>query len=215
LASGLLELISVHVPKCAGTALRTALARAYGADHLHLDYADRPFDPTAPMHADPAAFFGRTPEIPSAARVVHGHFHAGKYQSLPRSVRRIAILRHPVARTISHYNYWRRLAPAEHTLHRSVMEAALCLADFARLPFIRHAYAGVMFAGLRRDDFDFIGTMETLDVDLPRLVNLLGRPLDLAVENVGDTVRPPSDVGAALAALLAEDIALYENWRHA
>src|SRR5579875_762665 len=149
----MLELISVHVPKCAGTAFRMALQQAYGRAELDLDYADRPLDPAAPMHLDPDGFFARRPEPPAGARVVHGHFHAGKYRHLDEACPRIAILRHPVARTISHYEFWLRLAPAGHALHAYMRESGLDLLGFARLPFIRHAYARVLFAGLDRREF--------------------------------------------------------------
>ena len=212
----MLELISVHVPKCAGTAFRTALRRAYGESAIHLDYADRPLDPAAPMHLDPDGFFARRPALPADARVVHGHFHAGKYRHLGPSCPRIAILRHPVSRTVSHYGFWLRLAPAGHALHAYMRDAGLDLLAFARLPFIRHAYARVLFAGLDRRDFAFVGTVETLASDTPRLAALLGRDLVLPRENAAPAPpRVSPEQAAGLADLLAEDIAFYEAWRSA
>jgi hypothetical protein len=208
-----LTLISVHVPKCAGTAFRAALERAYGAGAVLQDYGDRPFDPAAPMHLDPDGFFAREPDLPAGVRVVHGHFHAAKYRRVGRGVPRIAVLRHPVARTVSHYHYWRRLAPGAHALHAYMRAAELDLLAFARLPFIRHAYGRVMFAGLSRRDFDFVGAVETLERDLGALSVLLGCRLEMPVENVSpeEAVVSPAE-RAALDALLAEDIALYEGW---
>ncbi len=208
-----LAVISVHVPKCAGRALRRALERAYGS--VCEDYADRPFDPSSAMHLDPDGFFARSPAPPGGARAIHGHFHAAKYRHVPAAVPRIAILRHPVARTISHYRYWQRTEPGGHTLHRYMRDENLDLLAFARLPFIRHAYRQVMFAGLDRAAFAFVGTMETLDADLPRLNRLLGveLALSLAADDMAqDETPPPPETLAALHRLLADDTAFHESW---
>ena len=51
-----IEVISVHVPKCAGVSLRHVFESAYGDDAVLLDYGDRPADPTSPMNLDPREF---------------------------------------------------------------------------------------------------------------------------------------------------------------
>ena len=210
----MIELISVHVPKCAGTSLRLALERAYGPASVHGDYADRPLDPAAPMHLDPDGFFGPTPVLPAEARVVHGHFHIRKYRTIRASIGRIAFLRHPVARAVSHYDYWNRLAPAGHALHAYMRERRLDLPAFVRLPFIRRLYRRVLFAGVSRREFDLIGTTETLAADLARLSALLGKELVLPVENAAEAMPALEPALAAeLARLLTDEIAFYESWR--
>jgi hypothetical protein len=53
------DLISVHVPKCAGTSLLAALERGLGSDAVYRDYRDGPGNPASPMNLDPDGFFER------------------------------------------------------------------------------------------------------------------------------------------------------------
>lgn len=143
----MVELISVHVPKCAGTSFLESLTEAYGPDRVLRDYGDRPIDPTSPMNLDPEGFFSQARR--SAAErlapysVVHGHFNLRKYDGV-RALR-ATFLREPIDRLISHYYYWQNTPPNGHTLHQYVLTQALSLIEFARLPMIRSFYAGVFF----------------------------------------------------------------------
>lgn len=220
----MVELISLHVPKCAGTSLRTALQAAYGADAVYLDYADRPIDPAAPMNLDPDGFVAgfRRHGYPflEGKRVVHGHFHAGKYAHL-QARRRATFLRHPVDRLISHFEFWRTLPPHGHALHQYVLDSGIDVIRFARLPMMRFFYSRAFFGGVDMHAFDLIGSVEGMDRDVRALADLIGHPLLVAVENAGMRGQPspppsvlPGD-GALrdiLAGILGDDIAFYERW---
>ena len=100
-----IEVISVHVPKCAGVSLRHVFESAYGDDAILLDYGDRPADPTSPINLDPESFFDRCVSEDVALtgkRVIHGHFNIRKYKGIYARCR-ITFLRDPIDRTISHY----------------------------------------------------------------------------------------------------------------
>lgn len=213
----MLELLSVHVPKCAGTSFRQTLTQHYGEDGIWFDYGDRPADPAAPMHLDPEGFLERfrTGGYPFLAgrRAVHGHFHVGKYRYLDDAGLRVTVLRHPVERTVSHYRHWQRSPRNGHSLQNYVLDHGLDLMAFARLPFIRHFYARVFFGGVDMTSFHLIGGVETLERDLADLSERLGWQVDLPRLNTGgtpSTVDP--DTYAALSDLLREDIAFYRRW---
>lgn len=213
----MLRLISVHVPKCAGTAFAQTLQQAYGADKVYLDYADRPVDPSSPMHLDPEGFFesfaGGAFPFGAEVEVVHGHFNLRKYRAVDRACPRITFLRDPVDRTLSHYAFWQKLPRHGHRLHDYVLDRGLGIVEFARLPFIRHFYRDVIFGGVERDELDFVGSVETLERDMARLSALVGRPLAAFTTNVGprDEV-VESAVREELTDLLAGEIALYRRW---
>src|SRR5882757_7508321 len=106
----MLELISLHVPKCAGSALLEALKGIYGEENFYLDYEDQVIRPASPVNMDPEGYvryFKTLREQKLAGkRVVHGHFYLPKYADLKDALR-ITVLRDPVDRLISHYFYWK------------------------------------------------------------------------------------------------------------
>jgi len=51
-----MELISLHVPKCAGSALLEALKGIYGEENFYLDYEDQVIRPASPVNIDPEGY---------------------------------------------------------------------------------------------------------------------------------------------------------------
>ncbi|MFG1461529.1 sulfotransferase family 2 domain-containing protein [Xanthobacter sp. DSM 24535] len=219
------ELVSVHVPKCAGTSLRLALERAYGGTAVFWDYADGVGNPTSAMNIDPEGFFARWQAADWSTfpyRAIHGHFHPNKYRTLPAKVR-ATFLRHPLTRLVSHYYFWqRRWEHGSHPVRDYVNERNLSLEAFAHLPIIRYFYTRLYFRDVDMASFDFIGFCETATEDFARLESALGMTLDLGRENMNTT---PEYAGALeevhcdpaqterLRALLSDDIAFYEALR--
>jgi hypothetical protein len=185
------ELISVHIPKTAGVSFRNLLKTVYGEGAVVFDYADRVLDPAALCHVDRAAWERtvRDPliarlEAEPALRVVHGHFAAGKYFARFPAARRIVWLREPVARLVSHYQYWRGLPHAGHGLHRRLLEENLSLEEFASLDPMRDCMSRLFLDGAALEDFDFVGLQEHFDEDLAAATTLFGwPPLEALVEN--------------------------------
>lgn len=223
-ASGIVELISVHLPKCGGTALRHALENSFGADRVLLDYDDRPLDPTAPMNLDPIGFRERALasgyEELDRYDVVHGHLWPAKYDGISNATR-ITVLRHPLPRTISHYFFWRDYRRHGHVLHDYMLDHDLTLVEFARLPMISGFYRDVFFRDVDPAMFDLIGDVTEMDSTVSRLEDLVGRRLPLAEVNTNPangytTTREQILANApkrrALEAELAEDIAFYREW---
>jgi hypothetical protein len=173
-----LELISVHVPKTAGTAFRRVLEQHYSAGTLHLDYSEFVLDPLSDFQAQFPAWEAenarRLRELPATVRCVHGHFWLGKYATLFPAARKVVWLRDPVARLVSHYFFWKTLPPTDHSLHRQMREQDLSLLAFAELPGMRDVVTRVFLSGWSLADCFFVGIQEHFDADLERLGALMG-----------------------------------------
>lgn len=211
-------LISVHVPKTAGTSFAEVLRRIYG-DSLRVDNADRPLAHArgerrlaALRHACATA----SRALPEAC--VHGHFMPLKY-AFARRTRFCIWLRDPVQRVVSRYHHYRRHGENEPHHLRWGLVPGLSLEEFVRLPQYRNTYAEYLWAfPLRR--FDFVGSVERYEQDMERFVDCFGFARELAAE-VRTNCNPERDAGReyrlepAQERLIrqcnARDLALYEK----
>lgn len=205
-----LDLLSLHVPKAFGTSIGEALAHHYGRARIFEDYGafieDKP-----PLDK---------PVLPASAAVVHGHFRAARYAELAAR-RRIAFLREPVRRTISHYFFWLVEPRHGNGVHDRLLDEHLGLLDFARLPPIRWFYSDTVFGGCDMVSFDLVGVVEDLGRDWPLFQRLTGitAPLPHANRNrypgyaeVAKRVLNDATLMRELRRILADDILLYERF---
>ena len=210
-------LVSVHVPKTAGTSFREALHRIHG-DALLLDNADRPLAHARWARRSRAirdALAGAGRELPAAC--VHGHFLPVKY-ALARRVRFCTWLRDPVQRIVSRYHHYVRHAEREPHHARWGLVPGLSMEAFVRLPQYRDTYAEYfwMFPLAR---FDFIGIVEDYEADLVRFCDRFGfAHQGLAGESRNRNPSRPStayDVEPALERLIRafnpRDLAIYQR----
>jgi len=209
-------LVSVHIPKTAGTAFRTILSAHFG-ERLFLDYAERPLAPgfrwrrlKQRLKAEHVAA-----GFESAYDCVHGHFVADKYDTADRPVRCVAWLRDPVERVISHYGYWKRVPDLRNPDCRALIERNLSVEEFAALPRMRDVMTR-FFGGKKAEDFFFLGTIETMPESLARFHRLTGIAVDtMSIENrdedatLHDSVSPSAR--HTIDRLNRRDRALYET----
>ncbi|MGH6839118.1 MAG: sulfotransferase family 2 domain-containing protein [Methylocella sp.] len=214
-------IISVHVPKTAGSSFLVWLESIFGSDQIVRD-ADRPTDPNSEMNVDPARVLSRyaaARKLPDGSLVVHGHFWAKKYERIENAVR-ITFLRDPIERTISHYYFWLNTPGAGNSLHQRVLDDGMGMLDFARLPQMRGFYRHFFFRDVNMASFDFIGDMSFFDEELGRLEALLGvrgararvaqNPAEdyLSKRQVALTAGPVRD---ELADILADEVDFYRQ----
>lgn len=170
------QLVSVHLPKAAGTSIRRLLESWYGTEAVLVDTIDDPADPCGRFTLDPVGFRRQTEsvELPPGIEVVHGHFHASKYRK-HLDAKWITFLREPVDNLISIYFFWKKLSPG-HALHRYFLDAGLDISQAAQLPTFRRLMTGHYFRDVDMRQFVFIGANEQLESECTRLAHLLGKP---------------------------------------
>lgn len=175
-------LVSVHMPKTAGTSFAATLQASFGSRY-RADYADMPMQ-VRPWcrqgHALLQALRQPTDGIRDA-ECIHGHFLPAKYASLSR-LRRLGFitwLRDPVERVLSHYHFWRRDydgRDARQPLRNRMVKEGWSLERFALGAELRNVYSQYLWHfDLRR--FDFIGITERYREDLADFsARFLGSP---------------------------------------
>lgn len=188
-------LISVHVPKTAGTSLRKSLEIAFGKRML-LSYNTHPI---SDLMADRLARVScKLNSIINGWKIVkcydaiHGHFKAHTFDSLPGKKRYSIILRNPVDRVISHYIYWTKhkahAANERNEIWDYMIKNKLDVNDFAELRQMVDFYS--IFLGRKRiRDFDFVGLTEEYEVSLLLFEKIFGIRLEHERENVSERER--------------------------
>lgn len=182
----MIEVISVHFPKAAGSSLRQSLLSAYGENAVCFDYQDDPSDPCSQFNLDPERCRRRATEMGCSQdlKVVHGHFHPSKYDGL-QAARRITFLRHPVENLVSIHLYWKN-QHSGHELFNYVRREQLEIRELARIPTLRYLFTRTFFGGVDMDRFAFIGFQDDYTAGLKRLSSLLEAPLVEALANVNE-----------------------------
>ncbi len=154
------RIVSLHLPKAAGTSLKSQFTALLG-NAVHTDYRH---DPLTPAGAESA-------EFPMGKRVVHGHFRASRYASSQAYF--ITFLREPVDNLISIYFYWSTFRRPGHELHARFLRDRPSPLEFATYPGIQRLMSETYFGGFDMNRFDFIGFHDTRDQDLLRLARIL------------------------------------------
>jgi len=165
-------LVSIHMPKTAGTSFRGSLEEHFG-DRFRHDYQDYPLAHAPPARRQQAIDWAESARVEDFAGVgcVHGHFLAVKYLQLAERLpcTFVTWLREPVARLVSHYHYWLRTYDGESSLvsplHRRVVEEGWTLQQFCLAPELRDVYSEFLW-GFPLDRLDFVGITEFFPEDL-------------------------------------------------
>lgn len=111
--------IFLHIPKTAGTTLLNILDRQYPSTAIHSFGGD--------AHASVAQFKTMDEQSRAQIRLLRGHMAYGLHEFLPRPAVYFTILRDPVARVISYYNYILRTPP--HYLYETVTSKKMSLQE--------------------------------------------------------------------------------------
>ncbi|WP_238568914.1 sulfotransferase family 2 domain-containing protein, partial [Xenococcus sp. PCC 7305] len=158
----MIELLSVHIPKTAGTAFRHALEEAYGMNGVIGDY------PPNKIHQPDS-------QITYSAKVIHGHFLPKKYQGYYPQAKRIVWLRHPIFRLISEYFFAKTIKDHENAIHAQLLNNNLNILEFAQIPAMRN-FLAKHIKGIKLQEFDFVGIQEFYQEDLQDLQKIMEWP---------------------------------------
>lgn len=209
------ELISLHIPKTAGTSFYHMLRQQYGDKNtVRLDVGTAKGKRINMLPMD-EAYIGKKP------KVVHGHFtKADLYDSLPLSedIPIITWLRDPVERVISNYYYLGKILDGivnEKSRDVNILsKMQKSLTEYAQLEQCRNRLSKFL-DGLQLKDLAFVGIVEHFDEDSARLAKMMGwkNTQALSVNRTGSSHK--RDVDPELRKLIAEwnseDIALYQK----
>jgi hypothetical protein len=209
-------IISVHIPKTAGTSLGWGLRDRFGARLLE-DYADRPLSDTP--EDEQRRTVGREwvrdsgPELQSQYDAIHGHFIADKYAALPGVPLFCVVLRDPVERSASHHRQWTELPNPVNAMSRKVAEEGLDLAAFTALPGQVGLYQ-LFLGAMSLECFSVVGLTEAYGETLQLFEAVTGVAIPGKTDNVAPE-KPLIDAAAykSLAALQPENMRLYDHAR--
>jgi hypothetical protein len=214
-------LISLHIPKAAGTSFRTALEAKFGSGLLR-DYDDRP------IHSSPAERNAKALRDCQLNRqrsfegvtCIHGHFLPRKYMPLieQKATRLVTWLRNPVERLASNYHHWKRFGQCDQgsPVVRRFIDEQWSLERFCFAGELKDLYSQFLwdFPFAR---FDFVGITEHYEEDMAYFSRrFLDAPAAVHRSNVNpDSIgrNYVSDPGlrADIEAFHAQDMALYRQ----
>jgi hypothetical protein len=215
-------IVSLHLPKTAGTSFAKSLKAHFG-DGLLKDYADRPIN-TPPydrnVHALRASIENGEKAF-TGTRCIHGHFLPLKYLllSVRMQITFVTWMRDPVERLASHYWFWlKAYNPASApSLQRKMVEEKWSLERFCLGPELQNFYSQFLW-GFSLERFDFIGIVENYDDDFDYFTEkFIGVRVRSYRKNVGSgaTQRtahiPDKDFRDAIERHHSRDMELYER----
>lgn len=214
--------VSVHIPKAAGSSLLQQFKDSLGERKILLDYEDDPVDLRSRACIEPEAYALNPIRSISPYKLVYGHFQPAKYDGLFGAFR-MTFLRHPVDNVQSIFRFWS--AHSRETWDSPIFhyfkDNELTLERFASIPRIRYLYTQTYFGDFDMSRFDFIGDYARYDDELFRLGGSIGIELDPAVrlnvtqsyidEKQSELWKCDGD-GQRLEEILKEDIAFYERF---
>jgi hypothetical protein len=201
-------ILSIHIPKTAGSRFREILQARYG-NRLALYYGEES-DRTHPLCRRRAGRFDAQmfSDLEAAGiAVLHGHFRAGSCAKFVPDPKRYWVwLREPVEQTISHYHFVQKLD--RPNFHKAMIEDnALDLAGFARTERML-GFQSRWVAPFALPDLGFVGVSE-LFADMLPLIGLS----DTARGGNVNVEKPLADRATRreLASILSDDLALYSE----
>ncbi|MFT5709800.1 MAG: hypothetical protein ACI8QT_000487 [Halioglobus sp.] len=216
-------LISVHLPKTAGSSFLSAIEKHYG-EYLVQDYGDRPVNRASlgrNWHAiERCVLNSGSKSRFRHTQCIHGHFMPLKYRLLKTSSPKqfVVWMRDPVERLASHYLYWiRNYNPIDAgRLHRKVVEEKWTLERFCLGPEMRNVYSKFFWC-FPLEKFDFVGITEYYDSEIDYFSEyILGAKLESVRVNVNPSPVECSYIDdpvfrSQIQAYHQADVALYEQ----
>ncbi len=207
-----LQLLSLHIPKTAGTSFYSTLEESYGFSKVSRFDIKPNIDQILLNHLPYTESV-----LPSTFEVLHGHFAIDKMYSLfPASQQypMITWLRHPVERVLSNYFYLKerlQFFMKEHEQNRAILDKMMkTIEEFAATPINQNRMSSFT-AAKPLEDFLFVGIQEFYQEDLTYLGQLLKRHL-VAFE-VNKTAKKESQIDPSIIQMIehynAADMALY------
>ncbi|NEP72999.1 MAG: methyltransferase domain-containing protein [Okeania sp. SIO2G4] len=216
------KVISIHVPKTAGTTFKQVLKQIYNLEEIFFDYPNR-------GRLRNKMLINPKPEV----KVIHGHFPSSKYDYKFPEFRKIIWLRDPIKRLISLYFFWKTwqiLLESDEQNLSPVKESNLTFIEFAEKPEMQNVIKSKFVQEQKLTEFDFVGIQEFFPEDLHELKLILNWPdYKLETQNTNpypgyksllEEVLSNQEIVDKISTINDEDIELYreavslrETWR--
>lgn len=154
----MIELVSIHIPKTAGSSFFQVLKKVYGKDAvLKLNTMDA----------------GMDDNLPGGIKVIHGHIRAdviaGTFRDQPKL---ITWLREPVDRVISNYYFSMQRIREGKARPEKMHTRDFTLLEYAQMEVNRNR-ASWFLEGSPLEEFFFVGMYESLTDDMNELMRLM------------------------------------------
>jgi len=211
----MIELISIHIPKTAGSSFFQLLKKVYGKESVIKLNA---LEPGSDMSFDHTRDTG-------TAKVIHGHIRISQLEDVIRKndPRIITWLRNPVDRVISNYYFSMQRIREGKAVERKSNTIDYSLLEYAALDENRNK-ASWFLEGMRLEELFFVGLYEEFISDIARLANMSGwtaaykvphrKSSSTFIENNDCTTQfrdINTEMKKEIAALNSIDVALYEE----
>ncbi|MGD1713246.1 methyltransferase domain-containing protein [Dapis sp. BLCC M172] len=207
------ELISIHVPRTAGTAFKEVIRLVYSSEEIFFDYPHK-----GPIRN--RMLSKPKPEV----KIIHGHFPAPKYNQRFPGAKKIIWFRNPIKRLISFYFFWKSwqiLAANDQQYFENFQEANLSFIEFAEKPEMQNLIKLNFLQNDQLKNFYFIGIQEFFAEDLHELKIMLNWPdYELETQNTNPypeyklllkEVLSNQEIVDKISALNHEDIEIYQE----
>ncbi len=180
------EIISIHIPKTAGSSFHAALKKAYGwrLKHIHRQEDIRRL-------STGKRFYSNKPFV----LALHGHIRPHEnWKRQYKKAQWVCWLRDPAERVVSAYYHLKKtqdLGDRNQALFKRLqpsLEEFLIHPDFKPVTRIYQHF----LAKVTPNDFAFIGRTENYTEDLKTLSEILDKPLEEFKTNIGSEKRPIS-----------------------
>lgn len=172
-------IISLHMPKTAGSSFKRVLDDYYGKG-LKEVYTDRPINHSFEDRTNMAIQFDKSFNLAkrlgykiSGVQCIHGHFLPYKYKKLliHKNNQAVTWLREPTERLISQYYFWKRTYREDAgALHKRIVEEEWSLEQFCLSNEMQNVCNQFLWR-FPAENFDFIGITEHFHDDLTYFCN--------------------------------------------
>lgn len=188
-------IVSIHIPKTAGSSFREGLDRQLGG-RLLTDYGDRPLSDSISDRwrrlKTRIEVRSRADDLVANYDAVHGHFIATKYLPLRDRAVFCAFFREPVERLLSQYRYWLRTPDLQNRMWVQFDALRMTPAQFASLPRQTKLYR-LFTGGLPMERFAFVGITEEYETSLELFRAIFGIDIPYRRVNVDEQPKEGPD----------------------
>lgn len=208
------EIISLHIPKTAGTSFRNLLKNVYGEKEVvRFD-----IDTNNIVRLNEKVY--ESTKLPDAT-VIHGHFVFQTLQvkfPLPKDYKLITWVRDPVKRVVSNFYYLesriKELLDEEKNNLNILSKLQRTLIEFARAEINRNRQSKFL-TGSTLSDYTFVGVQEFYEEDISRLARILNwkelPSVPFHNRTVEKPVMIPEEILDEIRELNREDQLIYEE----